>query len=428
MAGSPAKRVIGTLLFTLALVVFLGFIFLLFANSKDLSEVPGADEVNDIGPIAAIILGVIALLMLILLVVRGLDRRAERAALAEAYYIPEEDRAAMQERKRSAFDQAFATAPGPAPSPPDVKVYHLPLVPLADTLWADVEPRRQGNDHPLYFPRSVESGVYVNDYIEIDRKGNRLKLRTLLAGTEDYPEVGSDAARKHEEEAAKVPEPEPEPDEAPPEAAKEPERERPERPGRPDRPAAESKPAPGTIGGRTSELPGDRFMRELEERSQRRAEEETSAATIQERNNVHYDFPGDVHYVEDVEGIGPVFGKRLRDAGVHTTARLCFEDPIELSVRIDAPTKTVRLWQITGELMKVDGIGPQYAEALARAGIGGIDELKKRNATDIARQVNDYLEGLKNSVLGGSITEKRVQGWQEKAKKLRRVRMKVPSE
>jgi predicted flap endonuclease-1-like 5' DNA nuclease len=418
MAGSPVKRIIGTFLFTVALIVFAGFMFLLFADAENLNEVPGTDKVDDIGLVAAIILGVIALLLLLLLIVKRIDTRARRAAEAEAYYIPEADREQMLARKRGAFDSAFHAGTGPAPTPPDVLVYYLPGVPLADkgALWG--APERHGNETtwPMYFPRSVDSGVYVNDYIQVDRKGNRLKLRTLLAGLEDYPTEAPPAppapAPEPKAEAKAEPKPaEPLAEKAPADA-------------RPPRPEPRGDNRVGKIGGRT-ELASDRFMRELESRN---AAGPATEATVEEANDVFYDYPGEVRFIEEVEGIGPVYGTRLREAGVHTTARLCFEDPVELSYRVDVATKTVRQWQAMAELMKVNGIGPQYAEALARAGVEGIADLKKRSAATLAEQVNEYLESLEVNLLGQKVSERRIQAFQDASRDLRRVRMKIPVE
>ena len=140
----------------------------------------------------------------------------------------------------------------------------------------------------------------------------------------------------------------------------------------------------------------------------------------------YYDYKGDVHDVIDIEGIGPIYAEKLQAQGIYTTARLCYEDAADVANRIGAPVKTVRAWQAMSELAKVNGIGKQYAEALVRAGLTGIQDLKDRKAARIADQVNAYLDTLEVNVLGQKVTEKRVLGWQKKAKPMRRVRQPVP--
>lgn len=157
----------------------------------------------------------------------------------------------------------------------------------------------------------------------------------------------------------------------------------------------------------------------------------TSAATAAATSaggdsGLYYDYKGDIHDVIDVEGIGPVYAERLQGAGVETTARLCYEDAAALAKRIDVPEKTVVSWQQMAELAKVNGIGKQYGEALVRAGVGGIAELKRRDAGAIADQVNAYLDTLETNVLGQKITARRVAGWKKAAAPLRKVRQAVP--
>jgi predicted flap endonuclease-1-like 5' DNA nuclease len=154
----------------------------------------------------------------------------------------------------------------------------------------------------------------------------------------------------------------------------------------------------------------------------------SGAAPVVETEDFYVDYPGDNHEVEDLEGIGPTYGQRLRDAGVHTTARLTYEDATALANRIQVPRGTVEAWQQMAELVKVKGIGPQYAEALVRAGVGGIAELKRRSPARVAQQVNDYLATLDTNVLGNKITEKRVEGWKESAKAMKKVRLQVPAQ
>lgn len=148
---------------------------------------------------------------------------------------------------------------------------------------------------------------------------------------------------------------------------------------------------------------------------------ESSAGTA------YYAYRGNVHPVETVEGIGQKYGQRLHDAGVETTARLLFEAPGPLSSRIDVAEKSVRRWQSQAELMLVKGIGPQFAEALARSGVDGVNALKRGDAEAIATQVNAYLDALETSVVGQKVTGRRVKGWQEAASTMRKVRSKVPT-
>ena len=140
----------------------------------------------------------------------------------------------------------------------------------------------------------------------------------------------------------------------------------------------------------------------------------------------YYDYKGDVHDVIDVEGIGPKYAERLKAAGIETTARLVYVGADEVAKVADVPKKTAEKWIAMCQLIKVNGIGKQYAEALVRGGVMTIEELKKGDPQLMAGQVTTYLESLDSAVLGQKVTAKRVQGWQAKAASMRRVRSQIP--
>jgi len=83
----------------------------------------------------------------------------------------------------------------------------------------------------------------------------------------------------------------------------------------------------------------------------------------------------------------------------------------------------IRTWQHMSELMAVKGIGPQYAEVLVRAGVDGVDDLKKHSAASVAKMVDVYLAGVEQSPLKVGVTPVRVQRWKEAAKGMRKSRI-----
>lgn len=403
MAGS-GKRVAATVLFFIALIAVLAFYFLVFADARQLNDLPGVGEITAVAIGTAVLLAIIAIVMIVLLFKR---KPQDTLSEDEPYFIPPQD------EPQAAFEAVDD----------ELVVYDVWTLPVAQRAWGGLDDPRT---HSFYFPLNIDAGVYVNDYIDIDRNGSRIKLRTLLAGPGDITAtqfVIPQTARAEPEPAYEAFE---DPDafedtEALEEAPREWE---PTRRARPERPSRD--------------VPGDDFMRELERRfhdqpagptstpTSSPAVTTASVATVTE--GAYYDYKGDIHDVIDVEGIGPVYAEKLRQAGVASTARLCYENPATLAETIGAPEKTVRSWQAMAQLMKVSGIGPQYAEALARAGIMGIDELKRRSAARMADQVNEYLDSLDSNVLGTKITERRIAGWQAASKAMRRVRQAVPEE
>src|SRR5687768_6855975 len=105
MARSPAKRFVGTLLFVVAAVVTLGFVFLLYAESANDESIPLTDEVPAAALVAAIVLGVIVLVLLLMLVIRRWDDRAARAESGEVFFVPESAKKPLP-APTTAFDAA----------------------------------------------------------------------------------------------------------------------------------------------------------------------------------------------------------------------------------------------------------------------------------------------------------------------------------
>ncbi len=134
-------------------------------------------------------------------------------------------------------------------------------------------------------------------------------------------------------------------------------------------------------------------------------------------------YPGDNHPIIDIEGIGPIYAKRLEKAGIATTGQLAVAKSGRIASKVKAPAKTVKGWQAQADLLKVKGVGPQYAEAMARAGIKGIEGLKGKPAKNIAKQVTKYLDSLETKVVGQPVTAKRVAKWQRRAVKMHKVRI-----
>lgn len=143
------------------------------------------------------------------------------------------------------------------------------------------------------------------------------------------------------------------------------------------------------------------------------------------RARLPYDYKGQVHEVVDLEGIGPTYAKKLGDAGIKNTQELLFTDDAKLEKLTGAPAKTIQNWKDMSQLIKISGIGPQFAELMVRAGIAGIDGLKKGEPKAMVKQIKDYEATLSTNVTGSGIGLKRMTGWHEAAKNMRRVPIDV---
>ncbi len=92
----------------------------------------------------------------------------------------------------------------------------------------------------------------------------------------------------------------------------------------------------------------------------------------------------------DIEGIGPKYARILKDHGLSNTDDL-LEHGATKSLRDKLAKKTkisielLYKWIKMADLMRIDGIGKQYAELLVACGVDSIKELRTRNAKNLIK-------------------------------------------
>jgi hypothetical protein len=175
-----AKRVVATLLFIIAFVGLAAFVFLLFANSQSLDDVPGVNEIGTASIITLVALGIIALVLIMMLALRSFDEREGQAEDAEPFFIPEADKQEAVQRQDAVLQNhlhrnkvAAVVAKGPEIGPVDP--IDLASVPIAGQSWSG-----DGNEFSFHYPRPAKRGLFSNDYVDIGG-GVSVKIATLLA-------------------------------------------------------------------------------------------------------------------------------------------------------------------------------------------------------------------------------------------------------
>jgi predicted flap endonuclease-1-like 5' DNA nuclease len=124
--------------------------------------------------------------------------------------------------------------------------------------------------------------------------------------------------------------------------------------------------------------------------------------------------------IEEIEGIGPAFGKKLAAAGVKTTGALLKRGGTpagrkELESTTGISHAHILKWCNLADLMRVSGIGKQYSELLEAAGVDTIKELKNRSAANLAAKMMEVNDAKK--LCRSAPSEKLVAKWVEQAKK-----------
>jgi len=123
--------------------------------------------------------------------------------------------------------------------------------------------------------------------------------------------------------------------------------------------------------------------------------------------------------IEEIEGIGPVYAEKLRAAGVTTTDELLAagggpKGREELAEKTGIAGAHILRWVNHADLMRIKGIGKQYAELLEAAGVDTVKELRNRNAENLTAKLKEVNEAKNLSGTSPSLSV--VTGWIEQAK------------
>jgi predicted flap endonuclease-1-like 5' DNA nuclease len=129
--------------------------------------------------------------------------------------------------------------------------------------------------------------------------------------------------------------------------------------------------------------------------------------------------------IEDVEGIGPAFAEKLIAAGVTTTDALLERGASSAGrSRLGSETgiseKLLLEWVNHADLMRLDGVGSEYADLLEAAGVDSCAELARRNAANLAQTFQE-LDAARPNTIRRIPSEETVRGWIEQADKLAKV-------
>ena len=123
--------------------------------------------------------------------------------------------------------------------------------------------------------------------------------------------------------------------------------------------------------------------------------------------------------IDEVEGIGPAYREKLAGAGIATTddflEHCCDSKGRKATAeKCDISEKLLLNWANKSDLMRINGVGPQFSELLEASGVDTVKELKHRNAENLAAKMAE-VNGEKN-LAKSSPSASVVQGWVEEAK------------
>lgn len=104
--------------------------------------------------------------------------------------------------------------------------------------------------------------------------------------------------------------------------------------------------------------------------------------------------------VVDIEGIGPVLGAKLNEAGVDTVGDLltqcCDKDGRKwVSEKSGITEKQLLKFANMADLYRINGVGSEYAELLEAAGVDTVKELRHRVPANLHAKMAEVNESKK---------------------------------
>jgi len=125
--------------------------------------------------------------------------------------------------------------------------------------------------------------------------------------------------------------------------------------------------------------------------------------------------------IEDVEGIGPTYGEKLRAAGVMNTDQLLaagktMKGRAALAQKTGISEAQILKWVNMVDLYRIKGVGSEFSELLEASGVDTVKELKHRVAANLVQKMNEV--NAQKKLTRRVPTETVVTDWIEQARKL----------
>ena len=128
--------------------------------------------------------------------------------------------------------------------------------------------------------------------------------------------------------------------------------------------------------------------------------------------------------IDAIEGIGPIYGKRLRSSGVKTVNDLLREGYDRsgrsyLAKEVGVSASTVLRWVYRADFFRIAGIGKQYSSLLESAGVNSVSDLSRKNPDKLYEMLKKT--NWRKNLVRRTPPYCMVEDWIENAKSLRSI-------
>lgn len=125
-----------------------------------------------------------------------------------------------------------------------------------------------------------------------------------------------------------------------------------------------------------------------------------------------------------IEGIGPAYAEKLKKIGIVTIETLLKEGASpagrkSIEEKTGITHKLILEWVNLADLFRINGIGEEYSDLLEEAGVDTVVELSQRKAENLLEKMTEINQSKK--LVRRLPVLDQVKDWIEQAKKLDRV-------
>jgi predicted flap endonuclease-1-like 5' DNA nuclease len=125
--------------------------------------------------------------------------------------------------------------------------------------------------------------------------------------------------------------------------------------------------------------------------------------------------------IEDIEGIGRVYGSKSSKVGISSTDHLLencggANGRRQLASTSGLDQAQLQQWADIADLMRIRGIGKQFAELLETAGVDTVKELRGRRGDKLAAKMKEA--NAKKKLTRATPSERQIAAWINQARSM----------
>lgn len=125
-----------------------------------------------------------------------------------------------------------------------------------------------------------------------------------------------------------------------------------------------------------------------------------------------------------IEGIGPLYAQKLKGLGIATTESLLQKGATpqgrrEIAEQTGISDNLILEWVNMADLFRIKGVAEEYSDLLEESGVDTVVELAQRNPDNLYRKMTEV--NAQKKLVRRLPTLRQVQQWVEQAKSLPRV-------